>query len=99
MLRRGLIVLEHRDGDEFSGIKRVFEVLGRIESDTLQKIHSAHDHKGTLHLTWAEDPDEMDMSRVESAWADVSEFLLEYALPNGHEYSVHTGVTNRERVR
>ena len=96
MLRRGLIRLDHRNGDEFSGIKRVFKVLAGVDGETLRKIDNVHDHKGTLVVVWANKPDSNDMARIESAWAEEFEILLEYTFPDGSQFEVQTGATVRQ---
>ena len=97
-MRRGLVVLDHRDGDEFRQISRVLRVLAKVEGVTLRKITSAHDHKGTLYVNWAEEPQVDDMIRVENGWGEENEYVLFYELPNGRQLSVETGTTRRTPV-
>ncbi len=98
-LRRGLVVLKGQHGDEFGGIARVLGVLGAIHGATLRKIGDAHDHKGTLHVSWVEDPGPLDMASVESAWNGVGEILLNYVFPDGSEVEVEVGATVRTQTK
>lgn len=98
MLRRGRIRFEEHTGDEFSGVKRVLKVLSVIDGNTLKKIDTAHDHKGTLFVSWIETPNDEDLRRVESAWSSECECLLQYTYPDGSEFAVQTGTTVRQRV-
>ena len=98
-LRRGLVVLKGQHGDEFGGIARVLGVLGAIHGATLKKIGDAHDHKGTLNISWVEDPGPLDMASVESAWNGVGEILLNYVFPDGSEVEVEVGATVRTQTK
>lgn len=98
MIRRGRIRFEEHAGDEFSGVKRVLKVLSEVEGDTLRKIDTVHDHKGTLFVSWLKTPNAEDMTRVESAWASGFEYLLHYTYPDGSEFEVATAVTDRRQV-
>ena len=87
-MRRGLVKLEARNGDEFGGVRRVLRVLSSIAGDTLRKIASAHDDKGELSVWWGELPYPEDMARVERAWLAESEITLSYKFADGSSCSV-----------
>ncbi len=97
-MRRGLVILEHRDGDEFPSVTRVLRVLAEIDGGTLRKIQSAHDHKGTLMITWAVIPDEHDMTRIEQRWLEENEPYLEYTFPDDHRIEVEVNSTVRTPI-
>lgn len=98
MLRRGRIRFEEHAGDEFLDVKRVLKVLSKIGGDTLRRIDAAHDHKGTLHVSWREIPSDEDMRQVERAWGAENEVFLKYTHPDGSEVEVEIGSTIRKKV-
>lgn len=98
--RRGLVVLKGQHEDEFGGIARVLGALAAIHGATLTKIGDACDHKGTLNVSWVEEPDPTDMAIVESAWNDVGkELTLKYVFPDGREVEVEVGATVRTQTK
>jgi len=95
-MRRGLVEFKANDGDEFSGIQRVLAVLSRVKNhEALRKIKTAHDHKGTLIISWNQIPNETEMASVENEWEAENEYLLEYELPDGKQLYIELGVTSR----
>ena len=95
-MRRGLVVFQAHNGDEFSGIQRVLAVLSRVQDHAaLRKIDSAYDHKGTLVISWNNTPTEAEMASVEREWEAENEYLLEYEFPDGKKLQVNLGVTSR----
>lgn len=98
-MHRGLVRLEQHNDGEFANITRVFRVLAGIHGDTLRKIETVEDHKGCLCVLWLADPDVGDMARVESAWVNEHEHMLEYTLPDGSQLDVSAGTTVRTPAR
>lgn len=98
MSRRGLVNLNNRSDAEFSCIRRVLRVLARIDGETLRKIVSAYDHKGTLNIAWAELPEVTDMCHVEKEWGMENEKFLSYSFPGGLDLDIEIGATIRTSV-
>jgi len=80
--RRGLVVIENVDDDEFAGISRVLLVLSKVPARTLRKVQSALDHKGLLCVQWRSTPDVDDLSDLEGCWFDTGERQVEHDLPD-----------------
>ena len=83
MLRRGRIRFEEHAGDEFGGVTRVMKSLSEVDGETIRKIETAHDHKGTLCVLWREMPEATDKKRLVIAWFSEGECCLEYTYPDG----------------
>ena len=76
----------------------MLKVLSQVDTGTLRKIDSVHDYKGTLGVVWVEKPEINDMNRVESAWYEEHEYILEYTFPDGTRFEVETHQTRRTQV-
>jgi hypothetical protein len=89
--RRGRIVIEDVEGDEFDGglgVERVMLMLAEIPSETLAKAREVYDHTGCLHVIWRTEPSRHDMEAFEMAWMRRNEQLLQYTMPDGTGCSV-----------
>lgn len=109
--RRGRIIIEDVEGDEFEGdhprnfgVERVMKVLADVSGVTLAKVREVYDQKGCLCVVWRENrPATAHMVEFEEAWSRLNEHQLEYTFPDGTVLNVDASFvcksTRQERRR